>query len=333
VEKGIMTLSTSHRGSVVAIVVTHNRLSDLKLCLAALRAQTYQSESIIVVDNASTDGTAVFLEQHPDIAVIRLSKNVGGAGGFKAGMTAAEQTTARWWWLMDDDCLPRTDALERLMSAARLLDPTDRVAGLLPTVAYGDNRSQCGSVRSKPLPNNERDGGPFLGLLLSADACQSVGPVRADFFILGDDTEYCLRLRMAGWRFEVVPDAIVAHPDGGQLIKTVFGRQISVTKVPPWKQYYGARNMLVTDMQTRNTPFAARRRRGGWLVEELIYLAKLLIIDKEWGPRRALMRVLGHIDALRGRTGLVIAPGQTFPWVPRTQGQRDAIVHQCDSVR
>lgn len=69
--------------SVAAVVVTHNRQRDLERCLEALRAQTHPLTAIIVVDNASTDATASFLAQQPDITIVTLAANAGGAGGFK----------------------------------------------------------------------------------------------------------------------------------------------------------------------------------------------------------------------------------------------------------
>ena len=71
--------------STLAVVVTFNRLNDLKVCIDALRNQTYKQLDILVVNNGSTDGTKEWLAQQNDVNVINQG-NLGGAGGFYAGM-------------------------------------------------------------------------------------------------------------------------------------------------------------------------------------------------------------------------------------------------------
>ena len=71
-----------------AVVVTYNRLEMLKDCLGALERQTVPCD-ILVVDNASTDGTKEFLEGTWNVSCIRMKENTGGAGGFNTGMKEA----------------------------------------------------------------------------------------------------------------------------------------------------------------------------------------------------------------------------------------------------
>lgn len=294
-----MTLSTSHRGSVVAIVVTHNRLSDLKLCLAALRAQTYQPESLIVVDNASTDDTPAFLAQQSDLTVIRLDTNAGGAGGFKAGMTAAAQTEAQWWWIMDDDCKPATDALEQLVRTC-VRGESEMLAGAAPTVLYEDEESRCGlrwartDRRGIRYCASQIDCAPFLGLLLRANACKAVGPVRDDFFIYCDDTEYCRRLQRHNFYLVAAPDAVVAHP-------SAHGRPA------PWKEYYRARNGLVIARMWYPSPLTNAMTIMGSLINESRMIVALMIRRR---ASRAIivMRLRGIRDALLGRMGPRVLP-------------------------
>ena len=106
--------------NVTAIVVTYNRLPLLKQCLAALRAQTVQGFTVLLVDNASTDGTADY------------SKDAGNAGAGlpqsggkprRCGRLWPTASAPRWSWgvrpsgSMDDDTLPEPDALAALLAA------------------------------------------------------------------------------------------------------------------------------------------------------------------------------------------------------------------------
>ncbi len=103
-----MSESSFPVGSVCAIVVTYNRLVCLARTLEALRGFPLD---IVVVDNASTDGTREFLEAAQGIHSLFLEENRGGSGGFAAGMRWACARGYRWLWVMDDDVVPLPNAL------------------------------------------------------------------------------------------------------------------------------------------------------------------------------------------------------------------------------
>ncbi|MGO9752456.1 MAG: glycosyltransferase [Solirubrobacteraceae bacterium] len=298
---------------IVALVVTYNRLSDLRACLDAIRRQTRVVERVLVVDNASTDGTSDFLDQQADVTVVRLAQNLGGSGGFRHAIDLGVTDGATYLWVMDDDCLPEDDALEHLALAAARCDASANVAGFVPTVAYGSGVETCGYVRDAPVAEGECDWGPFLGLLLASDACRAAGPVRDDFFIIGDDTEYCLRMRLLGWHFRTVPLAIVRHPMPDDLEATFRGHTYFMYPLAPWKQYYAARNLTLVDRATRGTIVAATPPRFGSVFRTARAVALLLLLDRKWGWRRAVMHVWGTFDAVGGKTGPVVAPGQSLP--------------------
>lgn len=107
--------------SVVAVIVTYNRLEHLKKSVAAVMAQSFPICEVILVDNKSTDGTPKFLQElercnstYP-IRVANMEKNEGGAGGFARGIEEAYERGADLIWLMDDDCVAHHDALEKLV--------------------------------------------------------------------------------------------------------------------------------------------------------------------------------------------------------------------------
>ena len=131
----VMTMTAKPANSVAAVVVTHDRLSLLKNCVAALRAQTRPLDAIIVADNGSTDGTREWLAGESDLKVVSTQANLGTAGGYYTGMKAAHDQGYDWLWIMDDDGLPDVDclrqqlAIERedlLFRGALVLAPDDR---------------------------------------------------------------------------------------------------------------------------------------------------------------------------------------------------------------
>ncbi len=123
--------------SVCALVVTFNRRALLAECLDALLAQTHPVARIVVVDNASTDGTPELLRKRgfldrPEVELVRLPENLGSSGGFATGIERARAGDEDWVWVMDDDAEPRPDALATLLAAPQAADPG--TAALCPRV-------------------------------------------------------------------------------------------------------------------------------------------------------------------------------------------------------
>ena len=111
---------------ITVITVTFNRTVTLKKCIAALLAQSRPVDDIIIVDNHSKPEEREILDEiaasDERIHVHVLSDNMGGAGGFEAGMRlAVEKYPADWYWIMDDDAYPRADCLEKLLEARDVL--------------------------------------------------------------------------------------------------------------------------------------------------------------------------------------------------------------------
>ena len=122
--------------TVSAIIVTYNRKEDLIRCIDAVLKQTHRVNNLIIVDNASTDGTIDLLIERGlidniprkkeqlvlvksaegvDSWLIHLEKNTGGSGGFYTGLKSAfEELKTDYFWLMDDDGYPGVDCLEFL---------------------------------------------------------------------------------------------------------------------------------------------------------------------------------------------------------------------------
>ena len=109
---------------VAAVVVTYNRIELLKECIKALQQQIYTCD-ILIVDNASTDGTEEYINKikkdYDNLHYKNTGDNIGGAGGFNFGMRWAVEAGYEYVWVMDDDCLPYADALEKLIETDETL--------------------------------------------------------------------------------------------------------------------------------------------------------------------------------------------------------------------
>jgi rhamnopyranosyl-N-acetylglucosaminyl-diphospho-decaprenol beta-1,3/1,4-galactofuranosyltransferase len=231
--------------SVCAVVVTFNRRELLAECLDAIERQTRPPEHVVVVDNASTDGTEEWLRRREGIETIRLERNGGSAGGFAAGVEGAMRTGADWIWLMDDDAEPAPDALERLLAApaaAVLAQAVVRPDGTLDLGHRGRWRR-----RPRPLPADEYTGAPelgyftFVGLLLRRETVEAAGAPDPRLFIWADDYEYSLRVRRHG-PVRLVPDSRIVHKDASHQRQT--RRRERTPTAGAWRNLCGARNYV-----------------------------------------------------------------------------------------
>ena len=195
---------------IVAVVVTYNRKELLKECIQAILEQNQEIYKVIIVDNKSTDGTIEMLDteysNNEKIEVLKLEKNIGGAGGFYSGIKEVQKYNPDWVWIMDDDTIPRENCLEELCNA---INKIKGKISFLASSVYGTENE----FMNVPTINLNKDingyhnwyeyledgivkisSATFVSLLINEDAIKNVGYPVKDYFIWGDDTEYTLRL-------------------------------------------------------------------------------------------------------------------------------------------
>ena len=207
---------------VVAVVVSYNRRELLGEALAALAAQTRHPDVVVVVDNASTDGSPdVVATEHPDVDLVRLTMNSGGAGGFAVGIErAVEHHAADYAWIMDDDTIPAPDALAQLLAVAAV-EPglsvlasralwTDGAEHPMNTPKRRMRASRASIERASRHGATPVRSASFVSCFIAADAVRESGLPVAEYFIWNDDFEYTSRLlrRREGW---YVPSSTVVH--------------------------------------------------------------------------------------------------------------------------
>ena len=142
---------------ICAVVVTYNRKELLKRCLDGVLNQSYPVSHILVVDNASTDGTQAMLAQdYPQLEVLNLPDNMGGAGGFHAGFKRAAEIDCNLIWVMDDDALPSEGACKAL---ADFYDGKNALVN--PSLPY-ENKGELAAT--EPI---EEEFGIFVGMALA----------------------------------------------------------------------------------------------------------------------------------------------------------------------
>ncbi len=126
--------------TVCAIVLTHDRRELLHACLAALGRQTHPPDRVLVIDNASTDGSRDMLAaEFAGVEVLRRPENDGSAAGFRAGIEHVHGNGFDWLWMLHDDVVPTDSSLEELLSAtARIDDAAPAVIASKPVRPDGE---------------------------------------------------------------------------------------------------------------------------------------------------------------------------------------------------
>ena len=225
---------------VTAVIVTYNRCPMLLESLSAVQAQSRPPESVVVIDNASSDGTAKAVRsQFPAVRLVELPTNTGGAGGFAYGLALA---------LADDDTIPQERALEAMLDALGSY-PGRQPAVVASRVLWTDGRPHpMNTPRTRPFAAKAElaaaaaagcrpiRSASFVSILVDASACRQRGLPLADYFLWNDDFEFTTRLlrRNPGL---LCPASVVVHKTA------TFG---STDTDPGPRFYYEVRNKVWT---------------------------------------------------------------------------------------
>ncbi|WP_435106112.1 glycosyltransferase family 2 protein [Arhodomonas sp. AD133] len=293
---------------VIAVVVTYRpALSRFSALLERLRPQVAE---IIIVDNGSDCDLSPF--ENDQVAVVRLGENTGLGAAQNHGAGLAIRHDADAILLMDQDSMPATDMVERLVHAWRTLSAADeRLAAVGPN--YADPNIDHGSpfhrvegfrtVRPRCSGDHHHhrqclipvDHLTASGCLIPIDAWQHNGGMDETLFIDYVDVEWGLRARANGWKCYGVCDARMEHTLGGRPVR-VFGRRI-VTH-PPFRNYYFFRNGLRL-IRTAGYPCPWKVAESTRLVLRFAFYAVL------GRPRSTHLRQMlrGLRDGWAGRTG------------------------------
>lgn len=229
------------------VIVTYNRLDLLKECLRACANQTAPFSKIIVVNNASTDGTTELIRANTQVATIALKENIGGSGGFYEGLKlASEETDLDYILLIDDDAILDSRYNEYILQYITKYNLA-AASGTVITDGQIQTNHRC-FIDSKYKGTDSQlndykkeffdyDIATFCGLYISKQLIKEIGLPRADFFIWFDDIEYSLRINHHT-KIRNINKAILTHKTSLQQRETCH-----------WKTYYGVRNNYIMIQQ------------------------------------------------------------------------------------
>lgn len=294
---------------LAAVVVTHNRRAQIEVTLARLLAEPV--DHVVVVDNCSTDGTGDWLaaQTDPRLCLLRPERNLGGAGGFEAGMRAAvARFDPDWLVVMDDDARPRPGTMARFRAtdlrgwdaaAAAVFYPAGQVCdmnrpalnpfwhrGTFLRTLMGGGRMGFHMADADYDPVGAPrpvDAASFVGLFLSRGAIARAGYPDGQLFIYADDTLYTMQLTRAGGRIGFFPALAFEHDC------STLGANEARVYSPIWKVYYTYRNGLLMYRYAAGVWF--------WLVLPVV-VGKWAWRGRLYGPQRGrYFQLLRHAVA------------------------------------
>lgn len=206
---------------VIAVIVTYNRKELLKECVNALLNQNYGNCDVLIIDNASTDGTKEYiddlLENNQKLIYINTGENLGGAGGFNFGIKEAYKLGADFVWVMDDDCIVHKDTLEKFLEADNFLN--GEYGFLCSKVLWKDGEICKMNVPRETLTKTvkvfssdlqEVAMASFVSLFIKSEVVKKMGLPIKEFFIWTDDWEYTRRISR-NYKCYLVNNSLVTH--------------------------------------------------------------------------------------------------------------------------
>ena len=215
--------------SLVSIVIVNwNGLKYLHECLSSLLNQTYRPIEIILVDNASTDGSVDFVREHiPSVRIFQNSKNLGFAEASNIGIMKSKGELIA---LFNQDAIANKDWLANLVEVIESSEEIAAVAGKVYYWGdkYGKNAVFCTWSKIDPYtasPYNFTGNEPqaavdYLSgcaMLVKKEIINEIGLFDTGYFLYFDETDWCARMIRAGYKLIYVPNAIVRHVVSGSL--------------------------------------------------------------------------------------------------------------------
>jgi GT2 family glycosyltransferase len=270
----------------ISLVNTNSR----ELLLACLESLQGAEAEIVVLDNASEDGSAgAVRERFPEVRLIEQRRRAGFGANHN---TVIRATSGRYVYVLNEDTTSADWGLERMVAH---LDAHPRVAALAPRLEYPDGRlqdsawrfpspaaaalglltlSRAGVVQSGGRETRDVDWAMAAALLLRREALDEVGLFDEEFFIYSEETDLCLRLREAGWRTQYFPSVTVVHHES-QFSAGIPERRINEMwrgRHRYWRKHHspagarvaalatGAQYAVRGALRARDRDFAARMR-------------------------------------------------------------------------
>jgi len=285
-----------HKEKICAIIVSFNGFTVIRATVNALR---HSVAAVVVVDNCSTDGTRELLTQMEGIVTLSNDSNMGVAAALNIGVDYAVKSGFDWVLTMDQDSIAAAGMLDCMIDVYKSLpsEERNRVALLAPKFCLADRCIKERFARSCV----EKRAVITSGNLLDISAIQEVGGYTDSLFIDSVDFDFCLRLRMAGYKILQCQNALLLHSLGESIQKTIFGRRFSIHAHSLIRKYYISRNHIYVNKKyfAFDQIFCIKKK----ISFLLFFLQAVLLERNKWQNFRYVCRELK--DGFKGKYGKI----------------------------
>lgn len=251
--------------NTAAVVVLFHPPAGLHARLARVQAQVAK---LVVVSNDQGPRDRLAGSDTAKLLYLSMPSNVGLAAALNAGLQRAAGDGFRWCLLLDQDTVIDADLVQRLADVYASYPEPACIGILAPNYRSSVNGRLAyrGNVGWSEQPAVVTSGS-----LVNLLALGEVGSMREDFFIEGIDTEFCLRLRAAGWKIVASGPSVMLHGAGETEERKLLGRTVLVSHHAAWRCHLQFRNLLWT-----------MARWGGsdwrWMASSLAAIFKRLVL-------------------------------------------------------
>ncbi len=237
-----MRKTKSVKHDLVVVICNWNKKDDIIDCLDSVYDACVDKMSVIVVDNASTDGSVEALENYCRFSflLIKNSKNLGGSGGFNTGINAALQIGCKYIHLLDNDAKVETKTFSNALS---LFKKNPEIGVIGSKILNSENPSfiqemganiDWDNFNYKPHFSNEKDSNeipsivncdyvPACSVTIRAELIQQVGLMDEKFFLYWDDIEWFHRISKSGKKIICSSQVVAHHSLGDRKRKNTLG--------------------------------------------------------------------------------------------------------------
>ena len=234
------------------VIVSYNTRDLLDQCLKSVAEQTQVDHEVIVVDNASKDGTAPLVaERHPNVRLVANSANLGFPSANNQGLKIA---SGRYRVLLNPDTLLIDRTLDRMVEyldahpdvgviGAEMVGPDGnlrRYETWYPTLlSYLANSMMLRIWGGRGTREVEYVSGACL--MIRQETMQQIGLLDENIFMYAEDTDWCMRAKRAGWKIYYCAEARFFHLAGGSSGRDVAARVVNIrqAKLYFFKKHYG----------------------------------------------------------------------------------------------
>lgn len=224
-----------HGARVCAVICNWNKKDYVVNCVASVKQSTHKKLDIVVVDNASTDGSVKALKRRYGAIVIHIienSQNLGGTGGFNTGLRyALEVNNYDYVWLLDNDVTVAPDALQKLLDTMIAVPEAGIVGSVILYMDEPETVHELGgfvdkerfvlplnyhrvNVSQLPEKHEEVDYVPACSILVDVEKMMKVGIMDEGFFLYYDEVEWCSRFQSKGYKILSTPASHIWHKGG-----------------------------------------------------------------------------------------------------------------------